>query len=114
MTQADTLAAFLAPSPHVEADHPGIRALAERVTQGLTDPRERAVALYYAVRDDFRYDPYGIELSGRCFKASTVFEAGAGFCIGKATLLAAVCRAVGIPARLRFADVRNHLSSPRL
>lgn len=114
MDQTDTLAACLAPSPHVEADHPDIRALAERVTEGLTDARERAVALYYAVRDGFRYDPYSIELSERCFRASQVLEAGAGFCIGKAVLLAAVCRAAGIPARLRFADVRNHLTSPRL
>ena len=114
MDSSDDLAACLAPSPHVEADHPGIRALAERVTAGLADTRERAVALYYAVRDGFRYDPYTIEMSGRCFKASEVFETGAGFCIGKATLLAAVCRAADIPARLRFADVRNHLTSPRL
>ena len=114
MEQADPLAACLAPSPHVEADHPGIRDLAAGVTEGLSDARERAVALYYAVRDGFRYDPYTIEMSGRCFKASEVFEAGAGFCIGKATLLDAVSRAAGIPARLRFADVRNHLTSPRL
>lgn len=114
MNPTDSLVACLAPSPHVEADHPGICALAERVTAGLGDTRERAVALYYAVRDGFRYDPYNIELSGRCFRASEVFETGAGFCIGKATLLAAVCRAAGIPARLHFADVRNHLTSPRL
>ena len=32
----------------------------------------------------------------------------------KATLLAASCRAAGIPARLGFADVRNHLSTERM
>jgi hypothetical protein len=114
MSEADSLAQCLAPSPHVDSDHPGIRALAERASAGLTDARERAVALYYAVRDGFRYDPYAIEMSGRCFRASEVLESGAGFCIGKATLLAAACRAAGIPARLRYADVRNHLTSPRL
>lgn len=114
MSEAGTLAQYLAPSPHVNSDDPGIRAFAGRVTEGLADPRERAVALYYAVRDGFRYDPYAIEMSGRCFAATAVFETGAGFCIGKATLLAAACRAAGIPARLRFADVRNHLTSPRL
>jgi transglutaminase-like putative cysteine protease len=34
--------------------------------------------------------------------------------VPKAVLLAASCRAVGIPARLGFSDVRNHLSTPRL
>ena len=32
----------------------------------------------------------------------------------KATLLAAACRAIGIPARVGFADVRNHLSTARM
>jgi transglutaminase-like putative cysteine protease len=72
------------------------------------------VRLYYAVRDGFRYDPYGIELSVRGLRASTVLAAGRGFCINKAVLLAAVCRAVGIPARMGYADVRNHLSTERL
>ncbi|MDT0496200.1 transglutaminase family protein [Algiphilus sp. W345] len=114
MSPDDDLKRFLVPSPHVNSDHPGIRAFAARVTDGLAGPRERAVALYQAVRDGFRYDPYAIEMSGRCLMASRVFESGAGFCIGKATLLSAACRAVGIPARQRFADVRNHLTSPRL
>jgi transglutaminase-like putative cysteine protease len=34
--------------------------------------------------------------------------------VPKAALLAAACRAVGIPARLGFADVRNHLSTERM
>jgi transglutaminase-like putative cysteine protease len=34
--------------------------------------------------------------------------------VPKAVLLAALCRAVGIPACVGFADVRNHLSTERL
>jgi transglutaminase-like putative cysteine protease len=34
--------------------------------------------------------------------------------VGKAALLAAAARALGIPARVGFADVRNHLCTPRL
>ena len=41
-------------------------------------------------------------------------RAGRGFCIGKSALLAAVARVIGIPARLGYADVRNHLTSKRL
>jgi transglutaminase-like putative cysteine protease len=72
------------------------------------------VALVYAVRDGFRYDPYRIDLSPAGMKASTVLANGYGWCVPKATLLAAACRAAGIPARLGFADVRNHLSTERM
>jgi transglutaminase-like putative cysteine protease len=105
--------ALLAPTAFVDADHPAVAAFA-RSRAGAGSARECAVRLYYAVRDEFRYDPYGIELSVRGLRASTVLESGRGFCINKAVLLAAVCRAVGIPARLGYADVRNHLSTERL
>ena len=61
--------------------------------------RERAVALLYAVRDGFRYDPYRLDLSPAGMKASAVLAAGYGWCVTKATLLAALCRAAGIAAR---------------
>lgn len=97
----------------IDSDHPAVRAFALRHATGNTE-RERAVGLYYAVRDGFRYDPYRIDLSPAGMKASAVLAAGAGWCVPKATLLAAVCRAAGIPARLGFADVRNHLSTERM
>jgi transglutaminase-like putative cysteine protease len=76
--------------------------------------REKAVALYYAVRDGFRYDPYQLDLTPYGMKASRVLDTGHGWCVTKAVLLAAACRALSIPARVGFADVRNHLSTARL
>ncbi|MFN8610176.1 MAG: transglutaminase-like domain-containing protein [Vulcanimicrobiota bacterium] len=90
-----------------------IDAYAHSKAVGQTD-LERAVALYYAVRDDFRYDPFRIDLSPEGMKPERVIENGYGWCVPKAALLSACCREVGIPARLGFADVRNHLSTPRL
>jgi len=75
---------------------------------------ERAVKLYYAVRDQIRYDPYQIDLTTSGMKATTTLQNGRGWCVSKAVLLAACCRSVGIQARLGFADVRNHLSTARL
>ena len=72
------------------------------------------MALYYAVRDGFRYDPYRIDLSPDGMKASTVLTVGYGWCVTKAALLAAACRALRIPARVGFADVRNHLATDRM
>ena len=109
-----SLQAFLQPATMIDSDHPAVIAFAERHTQGLHDTRERTVALYYAVRDGFRYDAYAIDLSDAGLKASTVLAQGHGWCVSKSALMAAACRAVGIPARVGFADVRNHLSTARM
>ena len=61
---------------------------------------ENVFRLYYAVRDIIRYDPYTIELSVEGLRASTTISAGRGWYVSKAILLSALCRAVGIPARL--------------
>ena len=72
------------------------------------------MALYLAVRDGVRYDPYRIDLSEDGMRASTALRQGHGWCVPKAALLAAVCRAAGLHARLGYADVRNHMSTERL
>lgn len=97
----------------IDTDHPAVRAFAHEHGRG-DDERQRAVALYHAVRDGFRYDPYRIDLSPAGMRASAVIERGYGWCVPKAALLAAACRVLGIPARVGYADVRNHLSTERL
>ena len=106
-------AAALAPTALIDSDHPAIQAFAAEHAQGATD-RERAVALNLAVRDGIRYDPYRLDLRREGMRASSVLAAGYGWCINKAALLTATCRAAGIPARVGYADVRNHLSTERL
>ena len=113
MTETE-LAPYLRPTPCVESDAPAVRAFTARVTEGAANARERAVRLFYAVRDEIRYDPYGVVLTEDFLRATAVLERGAGFCVAKAIVLAAGARAVGIPARLGFADVRNHLTTERL
>ncbi len=103
----------LKPTALIDSQHPAVQAFAQQHGKG-SGQRERAVALYYAVRDGFRYDPYRLDLSPLGMTASTVLASGFGWCVTKATLLVAACRAAGIPARLGFADVRNHLSTERM
>lgn len=102
----------LAPTPLIDSDHPAVIAFA-RACDGA-DERERAVALYYAVRDRLRYDAYRIDLDVAGMRASRALELGFGWCVTKAALLAASARAIGIPARVGYADVRNHLSTERM
>ena len=98
----------------IESTHPAVVDFARRHSGSLNDDVDRAVRLFYAVRDGFRYDPYQIDLSIAGMKASTTLEVKHGWCVSKAVLLAACCRSLGIPARLGFADVRNHLSTERM
>jgi transglutaminase-like putative cysteine protease len=105
---------FLAPARYVDSDAPTIIAFAQAAAGEDGDALARVLRLYRAVRDDIIYDPY-VDLSDPAnFRASGVLAAGRAFCIGKAALLAAACRVIGVPARVGYADVRNHLSSPRL
>jgi len=104
----------LAATETVVSDHSKVIAFAERHAQTAKTPRETATRLYYAVRDGFRYDPYGVDVSIAALRADHTLDIGRGWCVSKAILLAAACRARGVPARLGFADVRNHMSTQRM
>ncbi|MDA1117839.1 MAG: transglutaminase family protein [Proteobacteria bacterium] len=104
---------FLAPGRYVDSDHPAVIEFARRHAKGAND-LERGVSLYYAVRDGVRYNPFLDFSRDTAFQGSVCLETGEGFCVGKAALLAACARAEGIPARVGFADVKNHLTTPRL
>ena len=104
---------FLAPGRYVDSAHPAVLAFAKRHASGRS-AIERAVSLYYAVRDGIRYNPFLDFSDDAVFRGSHCIETGQGFCIGKAALYAACARADGIPARVGFADVKNHLTTPAL
>ena len=104
---------FLASGRYVDSAHPAVIEFAGKNSIGKTK-RERAVSLYYAVRDQIRYNPFLDFSTDAVFRASECLATGQGFCIGKAALLAACARAEAIPARVGFADVKNHLTTPAL
>ena len=106
----------LGPTWFLDADHPAVVSFAEGVVDaaGATDDRTRAVALFVAVRDGWRYDPYNTSNEPASFRASAVLASSSNWCVPKSVLLTAAARAVGIPARLGFADVKNHLQSEKL
>jgi len=104
---------FLRPGRYIDSEHPAVVAFSKDNSSGKSD-LDRAVALYYAVRDRIRYNPFLDFSKEETFQASRCITAGEGFCIGKAALLAACARADGIQARVGFADVKNHLTTPAL
>jgi transglutaminase-like putative cysteine protease len=104
---------FLQPGRFVDSAHPRIVQFANEHAKGTND-REKAIALYYAVRDGVRYHPFQNFTLEETYQASVCLERGAGWCVPKAALLAACARVAGIPARLGYADVKNHLTTPEL
>jgi transglutaminase-like putative cysteine protease len=113
-TAMERISQYLEPGQYVDSDADAIVEFAPRICGDETDEVARAVRLYYAVRDEIVYTPYFDFRSEDTYRASTCLTRGSGFCVAKAALLAAASRVVGIPARVGYADVRNHLCTPRL
>lgn len=115
MFNPDNIDDCLKPGAVINSDHPDVIKYASEILGGavLTE-REKAVKLYLRVRDDIRYNPYLPFWKPEHYLSSNVIMCKTGFCIPKAGLLCAVARASGIPARIGFASVRNHLSTRQL
>lgn len=105
---------YLRATETLDYRHPVVRSFAHDTAGTLSDPVEQAIALYLAVRDSIWYDPYAPFHLPEHYRASFVLGRGRSFCIPKAALLCAVARALGIPARLGFATVKNHLATRQL
>lgn len=104
----------LQPARFVNSDHPDVIAFARSATAGATSEAETVSLLFAAVRDHIRYDPYTLVLRPELMQASHIVAGASNWCVPKATLLVACCRAMGIRSRVGFADVRNHLTSRKL
>jgi hypothetical protein len=93
---------------------PGVRALAERLTQGSTDPRESALLLYRYVSSEIRYVAEFLG-DGRIVPrpAETVLAEGWGDCKDHAALLQALLAAKGIAAQPALISLQNRYTLPR-
>ena len=114
MPSSDHHPDYLRPTEFVDSDHPAIIDYAGRIAGSGGDELERVLQLFYAVRDDIYYDPYLPMGKKESYRASDCLLSRRGWCVPKAALLAACARTLGIPARCGYADVRNHLATPRL
>jgi transglutaminase-like putative cysteine protease len=106
---------LLAATEFLDHDHPVVREFVDRTLGGAElTPTDRAVKLYYAVRDKILYEVYNADLSRSGLRASAIIARGQGFCVHKSIVYATVCRAAGVPSKIVLTDVRNHLASERL
>ncbi|MCU0553853.1 MAG: transglutaminase family protein [Syntrophales bacterium] len=109
----EDLRPFLQPTFYFDTASDVVIGFARAHAKGET-AAERAISLFRAVRDEILYDPYNIVLAPDAFRAGAIIGKRRGYCVAKAIALAAVARVSGIPARVGFADVKNHLSTERL
>jgi transglutaminase-like putative cysteine protease len=116
MTSNANSAEFLSSTDYVDSDSPEIREFVARALRGTPaiSDTEKAIGLFDAVRDQIKYDPFHIGLAEEDYRASRIARKTSNFCVPKAILLTAALRAAGIPAAVGFADVKNHLNSPKL
>jgi transglutaminase-like putative cysteine protease len=107
---------FLTPTAFVDSDSSEVRAFVARSLNGVEglQATARAIRPFDAVRDRIRYDPFDVGTAEDDYRASRIAGKPANYCVPKAILLTAALRAAGIPAAVGFADVRNHLNSPKL
>lgn len=107
---------YIQPNYFVDSDHADIHPFIKKHTQEGQSKQEMIVQLYYAIRDGWRYNPYHVSAKKEAYRASELLNRSykrGGHCIDKANLLAACARAMGIPARLHFANVRNHIGTEK-
>jgi len=106
--------AWLASTWFIDYDSDSVKAFADTAVGDVTEPVEIASRLFHAVRDGVRYDPWVADSEPDAYRASTIAVSDKNWCIPKSVLFVACARYKGIPARLGFADVRNHLTSEKL
>ena len=113
-TNNTLMTSYLSATYFFDFKHPKVQAFVQEHTRPGMSPKEKAVALYYAVRDGWRYDPYEIYFEKSCWKAHWIMGKGRAHCLDKSVLLISFLRAVGIPARLHLAKVKNHIAVEKL
>ncbi|MBN2154697.1 MAG: transglutaminase [Candidatus Lokiarchaeota archaeon] len=108
---------YLRPTYYMNFKDPHITQKATKLIEGIPTNHdiEKAIKLFYFVRDEI---PYVVKNNNEYYsrenmKATATLNRGFGFCIQKAVLLAALARAVGIPSRLHFNDIINHMTSKK-
>jgi transglutaminase-like putative cysteine protease len=104
----------LQPTFFLDFDESSVQYFAEQHVSSDDSPQLKAIKLFLVVRDRFAYDPYNLHLDPNDMKASEILKRTSGYCNEKAIVLASALRYHGIPARLYFGNVRNHIATGKL
>lgn len=109
-----SISQYLLPGKFIESDDPAIVEFAHNTIGNVTDELAMSLRLFYKIRDDILYDPYLPMADPSSYSGKVALATGRGWCVPKSALLTACARAVGIHARPGYADVKNHMSTPKM
>jgi transglutaminase-like putative cysteine protease len=105
---------YLKPTEFIDFNSPEVRIFVRACISDYLDTTANMIRLYYKIRDSIWYDTHNVLFEPSFFKASNTVKNGFGFCIPKAILLAAAARSIGVPSRLGYVDVTNHLATEKV
>lgn len=105
---------YLESADFIDSDHPAVMAYANEVIGNEQSASQQIKLLFDKIRDQFAYLPFAMDLRAPALKASHQLSQPTGYCVTKALLLSACARAIGVPARVCFFNVRNHLGTGKL
>ncbi len=105
---------FLKPTFFLDYETPVINEKVSELTGNIENEIERAVRLFYFVRDEIKYNPYSPWEKKEYYKSSAILKRGFGYCIQKAVLLCSMFRCAGLPCKLIFVDIKNYNAPEKL
>ena len=106
---------YLQPTEFFDFNKKSVGRKALEIINGLESDREKAIALFYWVRDEIKYNMLTYIPNVKAnFKASITLRRKNGFCVSKSILLSTFARAIGIPARIHLVDLINHKISQKV
>lgn len=111
----EDLSIYLQPNEFFDFNKKTVMNKAIEITNGLKSEKEKAIALFYWVRDEIKYNmALFVPKVKNYFIASKTIRRREGFCVSKSILLSTLARVVGIPARIHLVDLINHLISQKV
>jgi hypothetical protein len=111
----EDISIYLQPTEFFDFDKKDVYEKAHEITKGLKSDKEKAISLFYWVRNEIKYNmmTYIPKIKAN-FKASETLRRGDGFCVSKSILLSSFARAIGIAARIHLVDLINHKISQKV
>ncbi len=91
-----------------------VKSKVSELISGSNSEKEKAVKLFYFVRDKIWYNPYSPWDKPEFYKSSFILKRGSGYCIQKAILLCSMLRCANIPSKLVFWDIKNYNAPEKL
>ncbi len=106
---------YLQPTQFFDFNKKVVSKKANEITEDLKTNKEKAIFLFYWVRDKIKYNMFTYIPNIKAnFKASITLRRKNGFCVSKSILLSTFARAIGIPARIHLIDLINHKISQKV